>query len=143
ERFETISPREAFLPPTCSRSAMPSSENQRMLCVIAAPSGWGRSPGGGAAASQGLEDQGGHLLDRLAGGVDEVDAVRVVHAAGPRQLPAGLLEGGVAGGGAALGAHGGQPLWRGQQAEAAVRDGGDRAGQDLAGEVLVHQRVVR
>src|SRR5215217_102866 len=64
-RLDTISPSEEFFPPTCSRSASPSSENQRTLLDIRAPS---------LGALEKLEDDGGHLLDRLGRGVDHRDA---------------------------------------------------------------------
>ncbi len=47
-RWETISPREAFLPPTSSRSSMPRSENHRTFALIACSSSACRSYSVGA-----------------------------------------------------------------------------------------------
>ena len=56
-RLATISPREEFLPPTCSRSASPSSENQRTLVGVGG--GIGSRGGHTEVLSNGLAGIGG------------------------------------------------------------------------------------
>ena len=98
----TISPREEFLPPTCSRSASPSSENHRTLSVMAVSCIGGRwsrcAMGSGRGQPRGLQDcrmtvdiSSTDLAEEL---IDR-DPVAAVQRLGPAQLVGALLERGV------------------------------------------------
>ncbi len=91
---------------------------------------------------QGLDDQGGHLLDRAGRGVDDRDAVRGVQVRRAPELPAALVGAGVLRARPPLVADPAQPLDRGDQPDALVHVLVQQAGQVVALEVLVDQRVV-
>src|SRR6478752_7223518 len=132
DRCWTISPREAFLPPTSSTSPSPRSANLITFSVTAGPSGrWCAScdwvvglgrvhcgrPSAVAEASA-LHDDRRDLLDGHRGGVDDGDLVGAVHRLGAAQLVAALREARVARARTAFAAHLAQARGRGQQPEA-------------------------
>src|SRR6478735_1289209 len=138
-RLATISPSEEFLPPTCSRSARPSWENQRTLSVAGpavvgvavvirrssrgvgrrAGSGWWAGSGGWLGVAR-LQDHRGHLLHGLGRGVDRRDLVDAVEGLRPTQLEGALLQRGVPGVRAPLVPHLAEPGGGGGDDEAPI-----------------------
>src|SRR5690606_18494329 len=136
-RCDTISPRDAFLPPTCGSSAIPTSSNQRMFFISGPLSLRSRTQ------IHGPHDDRRHFFDAFRRRIEEGDSVAPVQVFCATQLDRALLKAGVPGIGSTLVTHLAETQRRRCQAETAPGELRDRARETFDRKVVIGKRVVR